>query len=531
MASSPRKRIAIVGGGFCGITQIIMLKEENLEPYCFEKTDKPFGTWNYREESTVGVPSLMPSTIINHSKEYGAYSNFPPDKELPNYMKHKQILNYFMSYANKNDALKHIQYNSEVLEVKRATDYEETGRWNVSVKNTISGKVTSDIYDGVVISVGHINIPNWPSYEGQNLFKGKIIHTHSLKGVAEYANKNVVAVGMGCSALDAAVETSNVANQVYLSTRSGAHVLTRAGPHGLPVDYVLFRRYITICLDVLPTNLCSWLLECFLLDLKFNSRLYAVAPKFHILSKDPVFNDHLASKLISGSIIQKREISKFTETGVIFEGETSITEADAVIIGTGYTWKLPFLEKDIRTDLENQINLYKCIWPPNLKHSTLAFAGFFLPFGPGFPIGELQCRFIAQVLAGNVKLPSKKEMLEDITKRNEDNEHRYGPSDKQNIHVDYVQYKDELAEQIGAKPNLWKILFTDPQLWLKLVFGPCVPYQFRLQGPHPWAGAREAIMTCDERVIYPLNGKEIERLESPLVLYVKKFLYFLLPMA
>nr|XP_042894441.1 flavin-containing monooxygenase 5-like [Parasteatoda tepidariorum] len=214
MASSPRKRIAIVGGGFCGITQIIMLKEENLEPYCFEKTDKPFGTWNYREESTVGVPSLMPSTIINHSKEYGAYSNFPPDKELPNYMKHKQILNYFMSYANKNDALKHIQYNSEVLEVKRATDYEETGRWNVSVKNTISGKVTSDIYDGVVISVGHINIPNWPSYEGQNLFKGKIIHTHSLKGVAEYANKNVVAVGMGCSALDAAVETSNVANQV-----------------------------------------------------------------------------------------------------------------------------------------------------------------------------------------------------------------------------------------------------------------------------------------------------------------------------
>ncbi|XP_015906489.2 dimethylaniline monooxygenase [N-oxide-forming] 2 [Parasteatoda tepidariorum] len=531
MVSLPKKRIAIVGGGFCGITQTIMLKEENMEPYCFEKTDQPGGTWYYREESTTGVPSIMPTTIINHSKEYGAFSNFPPPKELPNYMKHRQIFNYFMSYANKNDALKHVQCNSEVLEVKRAADYEETGRWSVSVKNTISGEVIVDTYDGVVICVGHINIPKWPSYEDQDKFKGKIIHTHSLKGVAEYANKNVVVVGMGCSALDAAVEISNVANQVYLSTRSGAHVLTRAGPHGLPIDYVLFRRYITFLLDILPTNLCSWLLECFFLDLKFNSRLYAVAPEFHILSKDPVFNDHLASKLISGSIIQKREISKFAENGVIFEGETSITEADAVIMGTGYTWKFPFLEKDIRTDLEDQINLYKCIWPPNLEHSTMAFAGYILPFGPGFPLGELQCRWIAQVFAGNVKLPSKKEMLDDITKRNEANERRYGPSDKQSIRVDYVQYEDEIAEQIGAKPNLWKILFTDPKLWRKLLFGPCVSYQFRLKGPHPWEGAREAIMKCDERVFYPLKGKELERVESSFVLYGKKFVYFLFPMS
>ncbi|GBM36402.1 hypothetical protein AVEN_234793-1 [Araneus ventricosus] len=62
-----------------------------------------------------------------------------------------------------------------------------------------------------------------PSYPSQDLFKGKIMHTYSLKEVAPYKEKTVVVVGMGCSGLDAAVETSNVARQVRLS---GGKVLT-----------------------------------------------------------------------------------------------------------------------------------------------------------------------------------------------------------------------------------------------------------------------------------------------------------------
>nr|XP_042913570.1 flavin-containing monooxygenase 5-like [Parasteatoda tepidariorum] len=218
MVPAVKKRIGIVGGGFSGCGLIAMLKEEGgMEPICFEKSDRPGGTWNYREESTVGVPSIMPTTIINHSKEFRAMSNFPPPKELPNYMKHSELYEFFMSYATEKGVLNHIQYNSEVVEVKRAADYEETGRWTVSVKNTLSGEVTSDTYDAVAICVGHINIPKWPSYEGQDTFKGKIIHSHSVKGVAPYEKKNVIVVGMGCSGLDAAVEISSVAKQVNVS--------------------------------------------------------------------------------------------------------------------------------------------------------------------------------------------------------------------------------------------------------------------------------------------------------------------------
>ncbi|GBO02051.1 hypothetical protein AVEN_139520-1 [Araneus ventricosus] len=74
--------------------------------------------------------------------------------------------------------------------------------------------------------------------------------------------------------------------------------------------------------------------------------MYTVKPNHWVFSKDPVLNDHFGSKLLSGSIVQKPNIQRFTENGVIFEGDKEVTECDVVIMATGYTWKFPFLEED-----------------------------------------------------------------------------------------------------------------------------------------------------------------------------------------
>ena len=52
---------------------------------------------------------------------------------------------------------------------------------------------------------------------------------------------------------------------------------------------------------------------------------------------------------------------------------------------------------------------------------------------------------------------------------------------------------DDIATEIGAKPNVWSYLFTSPLFWMQLFFGPVYAYQFRLRGPHSWPGARHAI--------------------------------------
>ncbi|XP_035221544.1 flavin-containing monooxygenase 5-like [Stegodyphus dumicola] len=160
-----KKQIAVIGSGVSGIGSIVMLKEEGLNPVCFEQTDKPGGTWNYREVSNMeGVASIMPTTIINHSKEMGALSNFPPKKEYNNYMRHNEMYQYVKDFANEHDCFKHIQFNMMVTCVKRSKDYDETGRWVVTAKNTITGEELTDIYDGVMVCVGHVNRPIMPKY-------------------------------------------------------------------------------------------------------------------------------------------------------------------------------------------------------------------------------------------------------------------------------------------------------------------------------------------------------------------------------
>ena len=68
--------------------------------------------------------------------------------------------------------------------------------------------------------------------------------------------------------------------------------------------------------------------------------------------------------------------------------------------------------------------------------------------------------------------------------------------------MDYISYCDEIAELIGCRPNLWKLLIQDPSLAYKCFFGPCVPAQWRLMGPHSWAGAKKVIEDAPENVFY-----------------------------
>lgn len=294
---------------------------------------------------------------------------------------------------------------------------------------------------------------------------------------------------------------------MYLSTRSGSWIFPRVGPYGVPMDYALLRRYLTTMQEIVPVSISSMYIEKLFLNSKFNHNLYNLRPQYPVFCKDPSINDALPLKLLTGAVTLKKNVKYFTENGVMFEGDSKITEVDTVIMATGYEWKFPFLEDDVvTTEKDGRINLYKCMWSPNLKHQTLAIIGFVLPFGPGFPLGEIQCRWVAQVFNDKIQLPNKLGMMEDIIRRHEGNLKRYRPGDKMSIRVDYVPYMDDIASQFGVKPSLIKMLFTDPKLFKSCFFGPCLSYQYRLQGPHKWCGARKAILSANERMKAPLIG-------------------------
>lgn len=280
------------------------------------------------------------------------------------------------------------------------------------------------------------------------------------------------------------------------------------GPYGYPIDWTLFNYDHKLFQKVLPQSWCNRLVEEIYINPRFSHDLYNLNPAIGAGDRDPAVNDDFPSRLMNGSITLKKNIKYFTEKGIVFEGEDdNVTEVDTVILGTGYVWKFPFLdEKDLVAE-GTKLHLYKCVFPPQLKHPTLAVIGFIVPLGPGFPCVEMQCRWASQVLSGKCKLPTQKAMMVDIDKQYLTNIKRYGDSDRVFIHVDFIIYLDDIAAIIGAKPNLIKLLFTDFNLFMKCTFAVFLPYRYRLIGPHRWNGARDAILSAGQRMRAPLQGK------------------------
>ena len=67
---------------------------------------------------------------------------------------------------------------------------------------------------------------------------------------------------------------------------------------------------------------------------------------------------------------------------------------------------------------------------------------------------------------------------------------------------------DEISSQFGACPNLWRLFFFRPSLWWVVFTGPAAPYQYRLQGPHSWPGAENALRTVWDRFRTPLATRD-----------------------
>lgn len=73
-----------------------------------------------------------------------------------------------------------------------------------------------------------------------------------------------------------------------------------------------------------------------------------------------------------------------------------------------------------------------------------------------------------------------------------------------------IAYADNLSQQIGCKPNILRILFSDPVLAFYCFFGPLHPAQYRLQGPGKWSGARKAIMEVYSNTVYPTMTRTVQ---------------------
>lgn len=503
-------RVAIIGAGASGLTCIKCCKDEGLEPVCFEQEDSIGGLWYFTEEERHS--SVYRSTVINTSKEMMCFSDFPIPKEYPPFMHHQLIMKYLHLYAKEFELYRNIRFRTKVVDLKKAPDFDESGKWEILFQE-LDGKnpdaVKKEVYDAVMLCVGHHSDPSWPTFPGMDGFSGRKIHSHAYKDFKPFENTKVLVVGIGNSGGDIAVELSRHTKQVFLSTRRGAWVLSRMGKGGEPLDQQVNRRFGTLLPNSLRTSLFKKML-----NERFDHEVFALQPQHPIAGQHPMVNDALPHRIIIGSVVIKPNVSSFTETGVIFDDGTQINDLDAVIFCTGYKIGFRFIDQSILPLSDNKVDLYKYVFPPNLTKPTLAVIGCVQPLGAIFPLSELQGRWATRVFGGKTPLPSKNAMMEDVEMKREAMQKRYYTSKRHTIQVDYIPYADELANQVGCKPNLVKLFFSDPTLALRCFFGPCTPVQYRLMGPGAWKGAKKAIEDAPGNVIYATKTRVLLKKEE-----------------
>ncbi|KAM4812182.1 flavin-containing monooxygenase 5-like [Urocitellus parryii] len=507
-----RKRIAVIGAGISGLAAIKCCLDEGLEPTCFERNDDIGGLWKFQKNPSEEMPSIYKSVTINTSKEMMCFSDFPVPDHFPNYMHNSKLMEYLRMYASHFGLLKYIRFKTRVQNVRKCPDFPVSGQWVVVVE--AEGQRESLLFHGVLVCSGHHTDPHLPlqAFPGIEKFKGRYFHSREYKSPEDFSGQRIVVVGMGNSGVDIAVELSRVAKQVFLSTRRGSWILHRVWDNGYPMDSSFFTRFNSFIQKIFTTALVNNYLEK-TLNSRFNHAHYGLQPQHRPLSQHPTVSDDLPNHIISGRVQVKPNVREFTETDAIFDDGTVEANIDAVVFATGYSFSFPFLDGLIEV-ADNEVSLYKLMFPPNLEKPTLAVIGLVQPLGIVLPIAELQSRWAARVFKGLSKLPSAKKMMADIAQRKRAMEKRYVKTARHTIQVDHVEYMDEIASLAGVKPSLLLLLLSDPKLAMEVFFGPCTPYQFRLQGPGKWDGARRAILTQRERIIKPLRTRVISQ-DSP----------------
>ncbi|KAM4021801.1 dimethylaniline monooxygenase [N-oxide-forming] 2-like [Anomaloglossus baeobatrachus] len=504
------KKVAIIGAGCSGLTAIKCCLEEGLGPTCFEKSDDIGGLWRCTEMVEDRRASLYASVVTNTSKEKMCYTDFPMPEDFPAYLHNSKVLAYLRLYAEHFGLLRYIQFKSEVCFVTKSPSFSKTGQWEVMTEK--NGVKKSESFDAVLVCNGHHVDPYLPlhSFPGIHDFKGHYIHSRFYKKCEEYRGKTVLLVGIGNSAGDIAVEISAVAKQVYVSTRQGTWVLSRISHDGLPVDMHQSSRWhywISTCLparllnNMIGKQMNSW----------FDHANYGLLPKDTSLSKEPLFNDHFPSLILCGAIRIKPQIKMFTQSSAVFEDGSIVDGLDEVIFATGYNISFPFLDDSIVRVNDNNVPLYKNVFPPHHEKPTLAFIGLVQPLGSLLPVSELQVRWATRIFKGAARLPPAETMEAYFKKMIESRKKRFGDSRSQTLQMYFIECMDEVAAEIGIRPNIMRLLITDPKLALQVFFGPCTPYQYRLTGPGKWTGARNAILTQWSRTINPARTRVVQK--------------------
>ena len=410
-------RVAVIGAGAAGLTSARWLREAALETVVFERTRSVGGLW--RPDTGLAYPSLRTNT----SKQRTAFSDLPFEAALPDFPRRDDVLAYLERYADVTGVRSAIRFGRTVGAVRA------DGRgWTVD----------GEPFDAVVVATGLFGHELVPPLPGRERFRGTIVHSRAYRDAADYVGKDVVVAGAGSSGADIAVDVAPVARSVSVAIRE-MPTFTPKVYHGRPYDHRATRLA-----QMLPQRIRGWRTR------RVIAAEYARRGlRLDRLTINRTPGTDLLDVVAAGRAVIRPALAGLDETGAIF-ADGSRTDADAVILATGYAPDFPFLPAGVPERHDGVLALYRLVFPPGVP--GLAFVGMTRVSGAVFPLAELQGRWVAAVFSGRAPLPPADVMRAEIEARIA----RARAAHDDQMRVDPLAYADDIASRIGAKPSLWR---------------------------------------------------------------------------
>jgi cation diffusion facilitator CzcD-associated flavoprotein CzcO len=173
----------IVGAGPAGLAVGACLKQAGVQPILLEQSDKVGSAWRRHYDRL----------HLHTDKKNSELPLAPFPKDYPRYPSRNQLIDYLESYAKKFEL--DIRFNQQVTAARR-----EDNHWVVQTQNARYQA------SNLVIAAGNAREPSLPEWKGQNLFKGKVIHSSEYKNGKQFSGQNVLVVGFGNSGGEIAID-------------------------------------------------------------------------------------------------------------------------------------------------------------------------------------------------------------------------------------------------------------------------------------------------------------------------------------
>ena len=185
----------------------------NYELVCYEKNASIGGTWfvNRYPGCACDIPAHTYTFPWDPNPDWSQF-----------YAGSEEIQRYFEGFLHKHLLEPFVRLNTEVLHAEWR-EYE--GLWNVTLRNTGSGKeMWTDTCNVLINGSGVLSKWQWPAIEGLFDFKGVLAHSAVWPQNLDWSGKKVAVIGTGSSSIQMVPKLAQTSERLTVFMRSNTYI-------------------------------------------------------------------------------------------------------------------------------------------------------------------------------------------------------------------------------------------------------------------------------------------------------------------